>query len=179
MLEIAETTRIILRWFTLDDAAFIQELVNEPAWKRFIGDRGIHSPEAARTYLETGPIASYQQHGFGLFAIELKEDGSLIGTCGLLKRDALDDVDLGFALLARFEGQGLAFEAATAALAHARDTIGLNRVLAITSLDNERSARLLERLGMRFERLVHLTEASPQLRLYVLMLRQMDHVTDQ
>jgi RimJ/RimL family protein N-acetyltransferase len=165
-VKIIETNRLILRRFTLDDAAFILELLNEPAWKRYIGDRGIDSLESARRYLETGPIASYERHGFGLYAIEQKIDSTLVGMCGLIKRDGLDDVDIGFAVLSRFEGQGLTTEAAEATLAYSRDMLGLKAVVAITSIDNERSARLLERLGMRFERMVRLSEDAELLRLY-------------
>lgn len=165
-MKILETNRLILRRFTEADSAFILELLNEPSWKRYIGDRGIDSLEAARHYIETGPIASYERHGFGLYAIEQKADSTLVGMCGLIKRDGLDDVDIGFALLSRFEGQGMASEAAAATLVHSRDTLGLSRVVAITSIDNERSARLLERLGMRFEGMVRLSEDAKQLRLY-------------
>lgn len=165
-MKILETHRLILRRFTEADSAFILELLNEPSWKRYIGDRGIDSLEAARHYIETGPMASYEQHGFGLYAIEQKTDATLVGMCGLIKRDGLDDVDIGFAVLSRFEGQGLASEAAAPTLAYSRDTLGLKRVVAITSIDNERSARVLERLGMRFERMVRLSEDAEQLRLY-------------
>ena len=115
-MKILETERLTLRWFTLDDAEFIYELVNQPAWIRYIGDRGVDSLAAARNYIETVPLAAYRQHGFGLYAVERKTDGTLIGICGLLKRETLNDVDIGFALLARYEGQGLMYEAAAAML---------------------------------------------------------------
>ena len=175
-MKVLETKRLILRWFTPDDAAFIYELLNEPAWKRYIGDRGIDSIAAARDYIEAVPIAAYRRHGFGLFAVELKADGTLVGMCGLIKRDALDDVDIGFALVSRFEGHGLAYEAAAATLDYSRDTLGLDRVVAITSLDNERSARLLERLGMRYERLICLAGDTEQLRLYSITWRPGENV---
>jgi RimJ/RimL family protein N-acetyltransferase len=170
-VKVLETQRLILRRLTADDALFIYELLNQPAWKRYIGDRGIDSAEAARNYIETVPIASYDRHGFGLFAVELKESGTLVGMCGLIKRDTLTDVDIGYALLSRFEGRGLAYEAAAATLAYSRDTLGLARLVAITSLDNERSARLLERLGMQFERLIRLSDDAEQIRLYTITLR--------
>ena len=165
-MKILETNRLILRRFTSDDSPFILELLNELAWKRYIGDRGIDSLEAARRYLETGPIVSYERHGFGLYAIELKGDATLVGMCGLIKRDELDDVDIGFAVLSRFEGQGFANEAAAATLEYSRATLCLKRVVAITKAVNERSTRLLERLGMRFERMVSLSDDGEQLRLY-------------
>jgi RimJ/RimL family protein N-acetyltransferase len=173
-VKIIETNRLILRRFTEADSAFILELLNEPSWKRYIGDRGIDSLEKARYYIETGPIASYERHGFGLYAIEQKADSTLVGMCGLIKRDALDDVDVGFAVLSRFERQGIAREAAAAMLAYSRDALGLRRVVAITSIDNDRSARLLERLGMSFEGMVRLSEDAEQLRLYSIAFKPIE-----
>jgi [ribosomal protein S5]-alanine N-acetyltransferase len=140
-----------LRHFVPDDASFILELVNEPGWKKYIGDRGINTPDDARKYIEAVPIASYNKNGFGLWAVELKDGGTLVGMCGLIKRDSLDDVDIGFALLSRFEGFGYAREAATATLVYARDQLGLRRVVAITTDDNDRSGHLLKQAGMHCE----------------------------
>jgi ribosomal-protein-alanine N-acetyltransferase len=150
-MQILETERLVLRRFTLEDAVFILELVNETGWKKYIGDRGINSLDDARKYIETVPLASYAKHGFGLWAVEQKDDGSLVGMCGLIKRDTLDDVDIGFALLSQFEGRGYAREAANATLAYARDQLGLRRVVAITTDDNDRSGILLESAGMSYE----------------------------
>ncbi|HEX6125532.1 MAG TPA: GNAT family N-acetyltransferase [Pyrinomonadaceae bacterium] len=150
-MQVIETERLVLRHFTPEDAAFILELVNEPGWKKYIGDRGIDTVDDARKYIETVPVASYAKHGFGLWAVELKDYGSLVGMCGLVKRDTLDDVDIGFALLSRFEGRGYAQEAANATLAYARDRLGLHRVVAITTDNNDRSRILLERAGMSYE----------------------------
>ncbi len=150
-MRILDTERLVLRHFTPEDAEFILELVNEPGWKRFIGDRGVDSLDTARNYIQKACLASYRQHGFGLYAVELKADRTLVGMCGLLKRDTLDDIDIGFALLSRFEGRGYAREAANATLAYAREQLGIRRVVAITTKDNERSGRLLEHTGMNFE----------------------------
>lgn len=163
---VIETERLALRHFTHDDAAFILDLLNEPGWKQFIGDRGVNTLDDARNYIETVPIASYRKHGFGLYAIELKSDGSPVGMCGLIKRDTLEDVDIGFALLSRFEGCGYAREAASATLAHARDELGIPRVVAITTVDNERSGHLLARLGMSYETTMSMKGDDEQLRLY-------------
>lgn len=167
---VLETERTRLRWLTPDDAPFILALLNEPGWIRFIGDRGVHDIDAARAYLEQRLVPAYERLGFGFYALELKAGGSPAGICGLIKRDGLDDVDLGFALLAPYEGRGLAGEAAAATLAHARDDLGLRRVAAIATPDNARSTRLLERLGMRFERLVRLPGDTVDLRLYAIDL---------
>lgn len=167
-MHILETERLVLRHFTPDDDSFILELVNEPGWKKYIGDRGINTLDKARKYIETVPLASYAKHGFGLWAVELKNDGSLVGMCGLIKRDTLDDVDIGFALLSRFEGRGYAREAANATLAYARDQLGLRRVVAITTDDNDRSGKLLERAGMSYEGPI--SQAGETLRLYAIVL---------
>lgn len=143
-----ETPRLRLRQLVADDAPFILELLNEPGWLRFIGDRGVHDLEGAHGYIEKGPRAMYARLGFGLYCVEAKDEGTRLGMCGLLKRDNLEHVDLGFAFLARHQGRGYAREAATASLDEARG-LGLAQVAAITSPDNQRSIRLLEDLGFR------------------------------
>lgn len=151
-MTIFETPRLRVRVHTLDDAPFIHELLNEPAWLRYIGDRGIRTLDDARNYLATRPLAMQARHGFSIWALERKADGVLLGNCGLLKRDTLDDVDLGYALLTRHEGQGYAREAAAATLAYGEKTLGLKRIVAITSLENPRSQALLAKLGFQFEK---------------------------
>ncbi|MDB6114780.1 MAG: GCN5-related N-acetyltransferase [Lacunisphaera sp.] len=161
-----ETPRLALRQLTLADAAFVLELVNDPSWLRYIGDRGIRTLDAARDYIRHGPMVSHAQHGFGLDLVARKTDGVPIGICGLLKRDALEDVDLGFALLPQFGGQGYAQEAAAATLGHGRSVLGLKRIVAITDPANAASIRLLEKLGFRFERLIRLAPDKPELNLF-------------
>lgn len=160
-----ETPRLCLRPFKLDDADFILELLNDPAFLQYIGDKGVRNPDEARDYLRKGPLASYDRFGFGLLRVALKE-GTSIGMCGLLKRDTLDHADLGFAFLPRFRAQGYAFESAVAVLAYARAVWGVERVLAIASPDNVASIGLLEKLGFAFERQAQLTEAEPPIKLY-------------
>jgi RimJ/RimL family protein N-acetyltransferase len=151
-IPVLQTQRLILRQQTSDDAAFIFSLVNDPAWLRFIGDRGVRSVEDARNYILKGAMDSYSRHGFGLYLTQLKDTGTPIGICGLVKRETLDDVDIGFALLPQFAGQGYAYESASAVMAHAKKDIGLKRVIAITHPDNVASIRLLKKLGLAFER---------------------------
>jgi RimJ/RimL family protein N-acetyltransferase len=155
---VLETDRLILRRLSAGDAAFILELVNDPGWLRFIGDRGVRTLDDARQYILSGPVDMYERLGFGLYAVELKDGGAAIGMCGLIKRATLPDIDLGFAFLPRFVGQGYASEAAAGVLAYARRALGLSRVLAITSPDNDRSIRLLERIGFRFQGMLQLAE---------------------
>jgi RimJ/RimL family protein N-acetyltransferase len=150
-VKVLETERLALRRLTDDDAGFVHELVNEPSWIRFIGDRGVRSLEDARAYLDKGPLEMYRRFGFGLWVVELKETGEATGLCGLIKRDALEDVDIGFAFLPRFWGRGYALESASAVLAYGREILELDRIVAITSPDNDASIRLLEKIGLRFE----------------------------
>lgn len=150
-MNVIETERLILRHLGADDAAFILELVNDRDWLRYIGDKNVHDLAGAREYIAKGPAAMYARHGFGLYAVVRKGDGMPIGMCGLIKRDTLEDVDIGFAFLPRYRAQGYAREAARATLAYARDVIGLTRVVAITSDDNEASGRLLQSIGLAFE----------------------------
>lgn len=157
-MQVLETDRLIIRWLTVEDAAFILELVNDPSWLRFIGDRGVRTLEDARNYILKGPAEMYGRLGFGLYLVELKDEGVPIGTCGLIKRDSLKDVDIGFAFLPSFRGQGYAYEAASAVLAYGKNTLGLKRIVAIVSPGNERSIKLLEKLGLQFEQRLQLSE---------------------
>jgi RimJ/RimL family protein N-acetyltransferase len=163
---VLETPRLRVRRLDAGDAAFIRKLVNEPSWLRFIGERNVHSLDDARAYIANGPNAMVAQHGFGLDRVELISTGEPIGICGLLKRETLEHVDIGFALLPRYWSQGYAFEAAAAVLAHGRRTFGLRRIIATTRVDNDASGRLLEKLGLRFERNVRLKEDADEVRLY-------------
>ena len=150
-MQVLETPRLVLRWVTTDDAPFIFELLNEPSFLQYIGDKGVRSLEDARNYILTGPVASYQRFGFGLYLVLLRESGTPIGMCGLLKRDSLPDVDVGYAYRPAFWSNGYAFEAASAVLAHGREVFGLRRIVAITSPDNAGSRALLEKLGLHYE----------------------------
>jgi RimJ/RimL family protein N-acetyltransferase len=163
---VAETDRLFLRRLTTEDAAFILDLLNQPSFLKFIGDRGVRTLDDACEYILKGPIASYERHGFGLYLTLLKENGVPIGICGLVKRDALDDPDVGFAFLPQFWLKGYAFESASAVLAYGKNTLGLKRIVGVTSSDNDGSIRVLEKLGLRFKRMVKLSEDGPELRLF-------------
>lgn len=165
---VLETDRLVLRHLTLNDAPFIVELLNEPSFLRFIGDRGVRSQQDARQYILNGPIASYKRNGFGLWLTFLKETGDPIGICGLLKRDSLPDADVGFAFLPAHWRQGYAFEAASAVVAHGRRSLGLKRILAITAPDNLASIALLEKMGMKFETMTRLEGETKDVRLFAM-----------
>jgi ribosomal-protein-alanine N-acetyltransferase len=162
----AETERLHLRRLDAGDAAFILELVNEPSWIRYIGDRNVRALLDAQRYIENGPVDMYRRLGFGLYRVALKAGDEPIGICGLIKRETLADPDLGFAFLPRFWGNGYAIESAAAVMAHARETLRLPRVVAILAPDNHRSRRLLEKLGFRFEGPVRLQPDGDELALY-------------
>ncbi|MDC0711198.1 GNAT family N-acetyltransferase [Stigmatella sp. ncwal1] len=164
-MKVLETDRLILRRLSLEDAGFILKLVNEPSWLRFIGDKGVRTLDDARGYLLKGPLEMYARLGFGLYRVGLKEDGQSIGLCGLIKRDALPDVDIGFAFLPGFWGKGYAYEAASAVVAYGHESLGLKRLVAIASPDNDRSIQLLEKLGLRFERLMTLSAGAEPVKL--------------
>lgn len=161
-----ETSRLTLRPLGVDDGIFILELVNEPGWHRFIGDRGIRTLEQAQTYLREGPMRMLEQFGIGLLAVEVTATREPIGICGLIQRDTLPDVDLGFALLERFTRQGYAREAAAATVAYAFDVRQVRRLVAITVPENSRSIGLLAKLGFRYERDLQLRPDSPITQLW-------------
>jgi RimJ/RimL family protein N-acetyltransferase len=166
-MNVLETERLTLRQFTSDDADFIFRLVNEPSFIQNIGDRGVRSISDAIRYLETGPIASYARNGFGLYLVQLKESGESIGMCGLIKRDGLDDVDIGYAFLPAFWSKGYAVEAALAVKEQGRN-LGLKRLVAITDPANTGSMRVLEKIGLTFEKTIRLTADDIELNLFAL-----------
>lgn len=166
-MKILETERLILRQMRIEDAEFIFELVNEPAFIRNIGDKGVRTLEDARNYILNGPVASYAKFGFGLYLVALRETGEAIGICGLLKRDSLEDVDIGFALLEKFRRKGFAYESAAAVTKYGRDSLRLKRIVAITSPDNEGSMRVLEKIGLRFDRMIRMPGSDEDTRLFV------------
>ncbi|MCY9592280.1 N-acetyltransferase [Paenibacillus chitinolyticus] len=166
-MKILETDRLILRLQTTDNAAFILELLNDPSWLRFIGDRRVRTLDDARAYILNGPVRMYEQFGFCLYLVERKEDQAPIGICGLIKRESLEDVDIGFAFLPKYWSKGYAYEAASAVMSYGKDTLGLTRIVAITAQENQASERLLEKLGFQLERLIQLTNDSEKLKLLV------------
>lgn len=169
-LKVLETDRLIVRWLSIEDAEFILQLLNEPSWLRFIGDKGVRSLKDARNYILNGPVEMYSRLGFGLYLVELKEEVASIGICGLIKRDSLEDIDIGFAFLPKFWGRGYAYEAASAVMEYGRKTFGLTRLVAITSTDNYISAGLLEKLGFNFERMIKLSDDSEEIKLFAVDL---------
>ena len=165
-MSVLETGRLTLDRLSTADAAFLVELLNEPSFLRYIGDKGVRTEGDACRYLEAGPLASYERFGFGLYRVNLRETGEPIGMCGLLKRDALDDVDLGFAFVPESWSKGYAFESANATLAHGLDVHHLKRIVAIVSPGNVASINLLVKLGFYFERMVLMPGDKDELKLF-------------
>lgn len=165
-VKVLETERLILRQLAPNDAEFILELLNEPSFIRNVGDKGVRAAADACTYILSGPVASYEQFGFGLYLVELKESSTPVGICGLVKRAALADVDLGFAFLPKFWSKGYAVESALAVKTYARQVIELKRIVAVTVPDNQSSIRVLEKIGFRFERTVSLSDDGQELKLF-------------
>ena len=163
------TERLKISELSYDDCDFIFALLNEPAFKRFIGDRNIRTLDDARAYLRNGPIDSYVTNGFGLFKVSLSEDAIPIGICGLVKRDHLELPDLGFAFLEKHWANGYACESSLAVIEHARTHLGLGQLLAIVNEDNESSIGLLKKLGFRFDEMVLLPGELKEICQYVLI----------
>jgi ribosomal-protein-alanine N-acetyltransferase len=166
-MTIAETPRLRLRLLTVQDASFILELLTDAAFLANVGDRGVRDLAGATRYIEEGPAASYTRFGFGLYLVEHKDSARPLGLCGLLRRDSHPDVEIGFAMLPSGRGQGFASEAAAATMRLAIGHCALMRIVAITAPDNKGSIRILERLGFRFERMVHYTADGGESRLFV------------
>jgi len=166
-MKVTETSRLALRWVEETDAEFIMKLLNEPGWLQYIGDKGIRTMDDAKDYIVSGPRTMYEREGFGLFLAERKDDHVPIGLCGLIKRDGLEDVDIGFAFLSDYQFQGYAFEAASATVDFAKD-MGIKRLIAITTKDNESSSKLLEKLDMKLEGYVTLPNDTEELKKYSL-----------
>jgi RimJ/RimL family protein N-acetyltransferase len=167
---VLETDRLRLRRLSVDDADFILKLLNEPSFIKNIGDRQVRTIEDARAYILNGPVASYEKHGFGLWLVEIKESDAHIGICGLLKREVLEDVDIGYALLPEFWSRGYALESAAAVLSYAREVLRLKRVVAVVNPENESSIRLLGKTGFAFEKMVRLSEDAREIKLYTAKL---------
>lgn len=166
-MPIAETNRLLISKITLNDAKFFLELVNTPNWLKYIGDRKLKTIKDAKYYLKKGTLKSYTDYGFGFYKLELKEiEKSPIGICGLVKREQLEDVDIGFALLPKYEGKGFGYEASVEVLKLAKETFNLNRIVAITLPTNTSSIKLLEKLGLLFEKRINPFEDGKELLLF-------------
>ena len=165
-LNVIETERLTLREMSEADAAFVLELLNDPDFKRNIADRGVRTLEGAARYISERFVESYRRNGFGLWLVETKEGRAPAGICGLVKRDTLPGIDIGYAFLPAFRAKGYAYESASAVMRHAREVLGLGRLYAIVNPDNADSIRVLEKLGMRFERMLRFSGEEMEVKLF-------------
>ncbi|HAI19199.1 MAG TPA: RimJ/RimL family protein N-acetyltransferase [Xanthomarina gelatinilytica] len=164
---IAETNRLIISKLTLEDASFILELTNTPHFIKYVGNKNLKTLEDAKNYLKEGTLKSFKNFGFGFYKLQLKqEQNKTIGTCGLVKREQLDHVDIGFAMLPSYEGKGFGLEASKEILKLAKNTFKLTRILAITLPTNSNSIKLLEKLGLTYEKRVKPFEDDEELLLF-------------
>lgn len=160
-LKILETERLTLTLLTIADAAFMLELMNEPAFIEYVADRALRTEADAARYLSEKILPNYERYGFGFYRVTLKESQCAIGICGLVKRETLDDPDIGFSILQRFCRQGYAYEAAAAVMDYGRHVLGLEQICGVTAPGNETSIHLLEKLGLKFQRKIHLPGYGP------------------
>lgn len=167
---VTETKRLIIYKFSISDAPFFLKLVNSPNWIKYIGDRNIKTIEDAEKNIANGHLKSYKEHDFGFYKLVLKENNTPIGTCGLIKRDVLDEVDLGFAFLPEYEGKGFGFEASTEVMKLAKHQFNLKKLVAITNPDNKNSIKLLEKLGFTLEKEVNPFKDDEKLSLFAKIL---------
>lgn len=164
---ILETDRLTLREVTTEDAEFIYKLLNDPDFLRYIGDRKIRNLDDAKEYISKKMIPNYEAFGFGFYLTKLRENDVSIGICGLVKRPFMEHVDVGFAFLPEYRGSGYAFESASAVLKYATNHLGIDYVVAITDPDNDRSIKLLEKLGLKFSKMIQFDKEDYKCRLFV------------
>ncbi len=173
-MRVLQTPRLTVRHFDRADAPFILELLNEPSWLQYIGDKGIKTLRDAERYIQDVLVAMYARLGFGLYLVESTDSGESLGMCGLIKRDSLQDVDLGFAFLSRCWRQGYAYESALAVMSHAKMRLGLDRIVAITLPTNQAAGQLLQKLGFTLESTIAATGGGEDLMLYAITLPESD-----
>ena len=165
-MNILETERLTLRPITLDDAPLVLAVMSDPDFVRYVSDRGLRTPADAARYITEKMLPGFEQNGFGMCGVRLKESGTPIGTCGVFKRNPADDAEIGFAFLPGFRGRGFALEAAAAVMNYARDVQKLTRIVAATKPANAGSIKLLEKLGMRFERMIFDEASQSEMKLF-------------
>jgi RimJ/RimL family protein N-acetyltransferase len=165
-MTVLETERLILRRLATDDADFMLQLMNEPGFIKYVADRGLRTTADAAEYIAQKIIPSYARFGFGFYRVDLKESETAIGICGLVKRDTLEEVDVGFSILERFCRQGYTYEAAVAVMDYGRNVLGLPRIVGVTAPDNRASIHLLEKLGLKLQRRIRLPGYGPESLLF-------------
>ena len=167
MNALISTARLTFYKLTENDAPLMLALLNEPSFIENIGDRGVRTLAQAEQYLKDGPLASYQQHGFGMYRVVRAADGSSIGLCGLVSRDYLPAPDLGYAFFPEFGGQGYASEAAAAVYHFGKTVLKLPKIVGIVQASNLASQRVLQKVGLAKQGLVTVPTSGEALDFYV------------
>jgi RimJ/RimL family protein N-acetyltransferase len=165
-MQILETERLLIRKITLNDSDFIIELLNDPSFIKNIGDKKVRTVQEAHKYILDGPVVSYEKNGFGLYLVVLKKTAEPIGICGLIKRDNLENVDVGFAFLPEFRRKGYAFESASVVVEYGRRKLRIKKIVGVTNPDNTDSIAVLEKIGLKFDKMIKMNEDEPEIRLY-------------
>ncbi len=165
-MEILSTERLVISKITLNEASFIRELMNDKDWIQNIGDRGVRTLEDAENYIKEKFFTSYDKYGYGFYVIKLKSTKESIGTVGLIDRDGIDGVEIGYGMLPAFRKKGYALEAAQAIFDHARNTFHINKIVAIVNPNNKASIQLLEKLGLTYEKMVRLPEETKDIQYF-------------
>lgn len=145
MKQTYKTDRLVLERLRDEDAPFIHELLNTEGWKKFIGDRNVHSESDALEY-----IRKINGDPKIIFWV-VKYQGEKIGVISFIKRVYLEHHDIGFAFLPAFSGQGFAHEAAVVVMRDLMQGPEYRTIVATTLMDNRSSIKLLERLGLRYK----------------------------
>ncbi len=163
---ILRTSRLYLSKINKKDAPFLYQLMNDPDWILNIGDRQINKLEDAEKFIANRFIKSYKKNGFGFYILRLIDDDNPIGICGLIKRDGLDHVDIGYALMPKFRGNGYAFEATKVVYAYGVNHFKLDKIVAIVNPGNKKSEQILEKLGLQFEKMITLPNETKEIQLF-------------
>lgn len=160
---VLETERLLLQKPTIDDAEFYYQLLREPLFKQHIADLGIESVEDAKNFIEKYLIGHHANFGFGMLTTRLKADNTAIGFCGAIKREYLEWPDMGYALLPEFFGKGYATEGAKVVLDHCHNQLGMDKVVAYTTLENAESMHVLEKIGLKRDKLINIPDGERML----------------
>lgn len=171
-MSVLETNRLGLSQIVAEDASFLVDLLNDPSFIKNIGDRGVRNVMDAEKYIQNGPAASYEKNGFGLYLVRLKNSGDAIGMCGLIKRDYLEEADLGYAYLPAFWRQGYAFEAAESVMEYAAQKFRLKQLAAIVNPENIPSIQLLKKLGFKFEKMIRVPGQDRDIQMFLCPLQE-------
>lgn len=169
-MTLIDTDRLSIRHIKVEDFNFIFRLLNDPSWIKYIGDKGIKTEDDAKNYIQTGPLQMYKNFGFGLYLVTLKETAVPIGLCGLIKRPSLENIDLGYAFLPDYTGKGYAFEATKAVLQYGKEKLTIDKIVAITTIDNFSSEKVLLKLGFTFDSLIKEKNDAEELKLFTKVL---------